>query len=168
MPSTHAALEQLCLALDQELERQELLHGLVKAQYEAIHARDHKVLEARTEAISVLARDSRDAEHTRHTLFDQLAIAYELPADGRNMSGLIGACPAPYHGRLKALQTDLRELVASTQQQARDNGRLVQRSLRAVRGTLEVAQPETQLAAGYPATHAGARKTAPVLLDQRG
>ena len=167
MPSTHTTLEHLCNALDSELERQELLYGLVRAQHDAIRVHDHKTLEARTEAIGVLARDSRHAETKRHTLFDQLAIAYVLPVESRNMSGLIAASPAPFNKRLKELQTSLRTIVEKTQEQVRLNARLVQRSLRTVQVTLAAAQPPEQ-AAGYPMPRTGYGKSAPVLLDQRG
>jgi hypothetical protein len=168
MSSTHAALERLCSVLDQELERQELLHGIVRAQHAAIREQDYQTLEARTEAIAVLARDSRDAESERHALFDQLAAAYELPAGGRNMSGLIAACPAPFSRRLKELQAALRGLLEATQQQVQDNARLVQRSLRVVKVSLAAAQPDSQ-PTGYPGMHApGGGKSAPVLIDQRG
>lgn len=167
MSSTLSALEELCTVLDQELERQELLHGLVTAQREAIRARDHKTLEARTEAIGVVAREARDAEGGRQALFDRLARAYELPADKCNMSGLIAACPAPFHKRLRELQTALRDMVETTQREMQANAKLVRRSLRAVKTSLAAAQPEAQ-PAGYPASRTGGGKPAPVLLDQRG
>lgn len=167
MSSTNTTLQDLCQALDEELERQEVLGGLIEAQRAAIHAHDHKTLEARTEAIQLIAREARQAESGRMELFERLADAHALPAGKRNLSGLMAFCPPADQRRLGELQVTLRERVKHNQQAMRDNARAISHSLRAVRVSLSSVQPMAEPPA-YAGPRRGSGKPAPVLLDQRG
>lgn len=164
-------LDRLCTVLDEELERQELILGLLSAQQEALCAQDRAALHARSEALAVLVRDSHHAEPRRETAFAALADLYELAPQERTLSGLIARCPEPYARRLRALQTRLREVVEATQEQNRSNARQIRRSLRAVSASLRAVRPEsTPQYASYargPAP-AFAFLSAPSLVDQRG
>jgi len=120
-------LESLCALFDEELERQETLLALTKAQGEAAIARDTAVLEARTTAIRNLVAEALRAEPVRLELVGAIVEAYALPEQQQTLSGLIAAAEDPWKSRLRWHQERLQSVLAETQATVRSNHRVISR-----------------------------------------
>ena len=120
-------LESLCALFDEELERQETLLALTKAQGEAAVARDTAALEARTAAIRSLVAEALRAEPVRLELVSAIVEAYALPEQQQTLSGLIAAAEEPWKSRLRWHQERFRAVLAETQASVRSNHRVITR-----------------------------------------
>ncbi|MBM3290178.1 MAG: hypothetical protein FJY92_08515, partial [Candidatus Hydrogenedentes bacterium] len=67
-------LEKLCSGLDDEIERQETVLAVCRAQIDAIGARDLNAFEARTAALDVLVRDAAHAQAARAGVIAKVAV----------------------------------------------------------------------------------------------
>jgi hypothetical protein len=93
-------LQRLCEQLEEEIERQENVQAVCRAQQEAVLTRDLAVMEARTEALGILLRESVQAQQERLELVHALAEHYAIGDTRRALSGLIGAVSDPWKSRL--------------------------------------------------------------------
>ncbi len=162
---------QLSEGFDTELERQETLLSLCIAQGEAARAHDLEFLEAKTEAISVLAAESAQAEQTRQELVAQLGEQYGLSDFEPTLSSLIAVAPERHALRLRELQTRMREVTTQTRDKVSENSRVIRRALRVVQTALSVITRGGDAPSGHYG-RAGEEKNAPLrhaaLLDRKG
>ena len=121
--------EKLCGGLEDEIERQETVLAVCRAQIDAIGARDLNALEARTAALEVLVRDAAHAQAARTSVIAKIAAQLGLPPDRRTLDALAAAAPAPWAGRLRDVQARLHRCMAETRRVVRLNARTVRRSL---------------------------------------
>jgi altronate dehydratase len=163
--------EALCTVFEDDLERQENMLVLCRAQGRAAKEHDIELLEARTAAISELVREATDSERLRVALATVLVEALKLSTERQTLSGLIAVAPAPYQGRLADFQTRMQVVLAETREAVRANHLVLRRSARIVSDALESLVD----CAPAPRGQYGARgdeppgdNQQPALLDQRG
>lgn len=161
----------LCEGFETELERQETLLSLCIAQGEAARAHDLEFLEAKTEAISLLAAESAQAEQKRHELVAQLSEECGLADAEPTLSSFIAVAPERHAVRLSELQTRMREVTTKTRDKVSENSRVIRRALRVVQTALSVITRGEDAPSGHYGS-AGEEKNAPLrhaaLLDRKG
>ncbi|MCP4644410.1 MAG: flagellar protein FlgN [bacterium] len=165
------ALNTLCSVLDDELERQEMVLAVCKAQQEAIQQRNMEHLQDKTAALEILIREAKEAEAERMCVLRQIVGNLELPPERQTMSELIGLAPEPWCSRLRDFQKRIRETVSETQALVRGNRRVLRQSLRVVDQCVNALQHCSEAnASDYTASGAENRtqRGAPALLDQKG
>lgn len=165
------SLDQLCMLLDEEVERQENVLAVVRGQGDAARTRNLEALEARTEALSALMAEGIQAEVRRLAVVTDLVAAYALPVEEQTLTCLIGVSPEPWKHRLAEAQQRLRETVRETQRLVLSNGNVIRRGLSNLNGALETFGQH--LGAGRPAYDARGLEragvtTRPAVLDHRG
>jgi hypothetical protein len=163
-------LEALCEVLDSELERQENVLGICRAQQDALYAQDLEYLEAKAAALNALVREAVTGEKDRHRLFRVLVDHHELPPERHTLTELIALSPEPWKSRLRYFQSRLRTTLAETRRFVRLNYALMRRSLQVVAQCMETLTQCAAHADGYDAkgeAPSHLRREAN-LLDQKG
>jgi len=163
--------EALCTVFEDDLERQENMLALCRAQGRAAKEHDIELLEARTASIGELVREATESERLRVALAAVLVEALKLPTDQQTLSGLIAVAPAPYQKRLAEFQVRMQDVLAETREAVRANHLVLRRSSRIVTDALDALVD----CAPTPRGQYGARgdeppgdNQQPALLDQRG
>ena len=166
----HDPLDTLCKVFEEELERQENVLRLCALQEQAVLARDTVALNARTEALNLLLRETALAEPARIEAAQAAIDALQLPEDAHTLTGLIAAAPAPVRGRLARLQADLQRVITEASLIVRRNNRVLRRLLSKTNNTIAVLSGVPEAAGGY--TTAGRREAASLshvaLINQAG
>ncbi len=162
----------ICEVFQDDLDRQEDLLALCKAQGRAALDHDVELLEARTEAITVLLADALTAERRRVALAEDLVRALALPLDRQTLSGLIDAAPSPWKQRLEEFQQRMRAVLAETREVVRANNQIMRRSAKIVGEALDalvqcVPGPQGQYDAKGTANTASPAGI-PAIIDRRG
>jgi len=166
-----ALLEQLTQLFDDELERQELVLAVCRAQGEAARAHDAPALEARTQSLAALMDDALAAERRRIGLLRGIVEHIGLPVELQTLTDLIRAVPDPWHRRMKEFQERIRATLTQTRAVVRENATYMRRSLKTFNQTIEGFTGEPVASAGsYTAEgDAPVRKTGtPAVIDARG
>ena len=167
--------DTLCSMLDDELERQENILAICRAQAEAARAYDVEHLEARTAALLPLLRDAALAEPLRSRLLDQIALNdlnVQTPEPGRpTLREVAEIAPEPWMSRLRHYQWRLREVLDETRAVVQANATALRTSLRVVGQALKaVDQTGAPASPGYSADgfEPASGIAQPALMDQRG
>ena len=163
-------LEALCYLLDDELERQENILAICRAQVEAARRHDIEVLEARTAALIPLLQEAAQAEVLRSRLLAQIGMQAGLSSRNPSLSELIVTAEEPWTSRLHCLQERLGTTLCETKEAVRDNAGVLRSSLHVISQTLKTLE---QCASPGPAyTAAGAEPVGgdlrPTVIDRRG
>jgi flagellar biosynthesis/type III secretory pathway chaperone len=159
---------RLCEVLDAELERQELVLAVLRAQRDAILTRDLEYLEAKTEALNALVREVHQAQGTRLVVLRDVVTALDLALEQQTMTGLILMAHEPWQSRLRELQKQLRAAALESRSLVRSNAVLLRRSMQVVNKCLDSLQ-QCEAAAEYNSRGGEpqrARRAA--LIDQKG
>lgn len=161
--------EKLCGELDDEIERQETVLAVCRAQIAAIGTRDLNALEARTAALDILVREAAHAQATRAGVIAKVAVQLDLPPDKRTLGALAIAVPAPWNARLRDIQKRLHHATGETRRVVRLNARTIRRSLDFNQRLLAcmATGPNRQPAYGDRGTAPGIASE-PAMIDQRG
>lgn len=173
MPEQSATwLDAICETFQDDLDRQEDLLALCKAQGRAALDHDVELLEARTEAINVLLADAVAAEARRVEIAGKLVAHFGLPVEKQTLSGLIEAAPAPWSRRMEEFQQRMRAVLSETRGVIRANNQAMRRSAKIVGEALDV------LVQCVPGSHgqydakgaapARGKRGEPALFDRRG
>jgi len=164
-------LESLCEVLEDDLDRQEDLLALCKAQGRAALEHDIELMEARTEAINALLSDTVRAEKRRVELAGTVVEMLQLPADEQTLSGLIAAAHGPWNRRMAEFQERMRTVLGETREVVRVNNGIMRRSVKVVNEALNTLCHCAPAAQGIYDARGGEKTGAanvPALLDQRG
>jgi hypothetical protein len=166
-----ALLEALCFSLDDELERQENILTVCRAQGEAARTHDIEYLEAKTAALFTLAQEAAQAEGMRQRLFNQIAAQLGISAEEQRLTELIPLASEPWGARMRYFQSRLQSLLNETRGVVRSNAMVLRASLRVLSqavGALE--QCASAYASGYTAdgTEPLKETAAPTRLDRKG
>lgn len=161
--------DKLCGGLEDEIERQETVLAVCRAQIDAIGARDVNALEARTAALDILVRDAAHAQAARTSAVARIAVQLALPPERRTLAALIAAAPETWGARLRDIQARLHRCMAETRRAVRLNARTIRRSLDFNQRLLAciATGPNTQPAYGERGMAPGIAG-APAVIDQRG
>lgn len=130
--NTRMLLEALCRYLEDEIERQENVLAIARAQGEAARNHDLELLEARSAALAAQIREVVAAEKERLALVHCIVGVLELPHERQTLSALIAIAPEPLATRMREAQTRLRTLLQEIQELTQRNQQLMRRSLRVV------------------------------------
>ncbi|NUM53748.1 MAG: flagellar protein FlgN [Candidatus Hydrogenedentes bacterium] len=161
--------EKLCGGLEDEIERQETVLAVCRAQIDAIGARDLNALEARTAALDILVREAAHAQASRAGVIAKVAVQLGLPPDRRTLYALANAAPGPWNARLQHIQCRLRKTVNETRRVVRLNARTIRRSLDFNQRLLACIAIAPSLQPAYGERGAATAVTGePALIDQRG
>lgn len=164
-------LDRLCALLDAEIQRQEDLRSILKAQQEALLAQDVPNLQARTAAMELLTRETAQAQTLRDEILRPLKLSMGLDSVRPGLSELVAAVSDSWSRRLKELQDTLRAVVSENRGLVRSNARLLRRSMRFTEDLLGAFQDFADtLARSYDEYGAGAVSSGsnPSMIDQRG
>lgn len=164
-------LKQLCQLLDEELERQETVLAVCRAQREAALCHDIAGLTARNTALELLIRDAARAQGVRTALLRQVSEECGLARDGQSLSGVIAMASEPWARRLRDLQRALGVVLGDIRRVAQSNTALLRSSARAVDRLLALAEgAESSAGGGYDAQgrEPVTQRRAPVLINQAG
>ncbi|GMU92051.1 MAG: hypothetical protein AMXMBFR4_11090 [Candidatus Hydrogenedentota bacterium] len=164
-------LQRLCEQLEDEIERQENVQAVCRAQQEAVLSRDLPLMEARTEALGILLRECAQSQQERFSLVRALSSHYEIAASRCALSDLIDAAPDPWKSRLRGLQVRLRAVVAETRRAVRSNARAIRHSLGVTERLLDLMTlSAADQARSYDERGDGParRGQLPALIDQKG
>ena len=158
--------------LEDEIERQENILAVCRAQGDAALARDTEALENHTTALMGLLQDAMRAEGLRRELSARLAEAQGRPnAPAMTLRDLAASAPPPWNDRFNFFRLRLREIMAETRSMVIDNAVLIRTALRIAGKSLQVLEPEfAGMGPAYSAAGpepVGAGGTAKYL-DQRG
>lgn len=165
------ALVSLCDCFDDELERQQSILEICRAQGEAARAQDREALEDRAVALALLIQDAVKAEKKRLALVHEVVRLLALGEDRQTLSGLIAVVGQPWKLRMQEFQVQMRATLAATRETVRENNLILRRSLRVVNQTLASVSPAW--AGGQQYTAAGLAAAAPGTaelgrMDRRG
>lgn len=166
-----ALLDALCDRFDEELERQENVLAVCKAQGAAARVHDLEYLEAKTAALNALMQEFVDAEPGRVRLIEEVRRELDLTPDCDNLTGLIPVLPEPWRTRAREFQHRIRETLLETRQAVMENDSIIRRSMNVVDEALEAlvrcvpADPPGYDAQGSEKPGAAVAAT---FLDQRG
>jgi hypothetical protein len=150
-------LDKLCALFDCELERQTAVQRMCAAQGTAAHASDLEALDVHTQALVVLMEDALMAEKTRVSLLHWIVDHYSLPEKEHTLTDLIVVVPQPWRGRMRAFQTEIREILAATQEIVTANERFMYRASEKLDDSIQFAvnqvsvKPDGYCAAGREA-----------------
>lgn len=163
-------LELLCESFEDELERQENVRAVARAQGEAARQHDVATLQARTEALILLMEESVEADKRRKQLLDPIVAHYGLGAEEQSLTGLIAVSPSPWRDRMRRFQEQIKDVVADIQESVRENAVYMRRTLRSLDRSLEALAPPR--ASGPAYSHEGrelsAAGTGALALDTAG
>ena len=134
---TAALLDRLCAYFDSEIERQENVLALTRAQGEAAKALDADVMEHRTRALALLLDEAASAERERIAILGDLTPRLSQAQQNWSLSALIAAVPEPWQHRLAEAQMNLRATVSATKESVNANAYAMRKSLRSVNGALD-------------------------------
>ena len=164
------ALDELCEILDEELERQENVMAVCRAQRVAAIRGNTAEIERNTEALGVLIREAKASEPARLSAVRQVVEEFALPVEQQTLSGLIGVAPEPWRKRLADFRFRLRRTVWASRQIVQQNARIIRGSLRAVEHCLISLEQGAQMGGGYDdrGGNPSARSGWPVFMDQKG
>lgn len=162
-------VEKLIDDLTAEVERQETVLAVCRAQLEAVHANDVAAIQARTEALATLVRETAHAQASRGALLVSVAKQLDLRAEQRTMTGLANALAEPWAGRVRHIQRRLRDAITETRRVVRLNALGLRRSLDFNQRLLACIalgpQPQSVYSDGSDRYATAGR---PALIDQRG
>lgn len=131
--------DSLCALFDDELERQENVLAVCRAQGDAARIHDIPTVEARTQALVHLVEDAFEAEKMRVDLLSRVVEYFELPIKKQTLSELIELATEPWRNRLKDFQTRIKTTLAETQKVVIENADYMRRSLKVVDESLREA-----------------------------
>jgi len=166
-----ASFEALCYLLDDELERQENILTLCRAQGESARNHDVEYLEARTAALTPLLQEAAQAEVLRSRLLSQIASETGLSNRRPPLSELIPLAEEPWSSRLRYFQTRFQETLSATRDIVRANAGVLRVSLRVITQAMNTLE-QCAMAEGAAYTAAGAGpaegNVQPAVIDRRG
>ena len=114
--------------LEDELERQERLLRLVRAQREAIVSRDAHALDARTNDINQIVAEAAAAESARHAVLREIVDMLQLPVSEQTMSHIAEHAPVPHSERLEFQQGRLQNVMTECHELIYENARRLRRA----------------------------------------
>lgn len=120
--------QELSDILEDELERQERLLRLVRAQREAIVSRDADALDGRTQDINRLVAEAAAAESARHAVLREIVDMLELSVSEQTMSHIAEHAPAPHSERLEFQQARLQNIMTECHELIYENARRLRRA----------------------------------------
>ncbi|MBX7256789.1 MAG: flagellar protein FlgN [Candidatus Hydrogenedentes bacterium] len=164
-------INTLCQLLEDEIERQENLLSVCRSQHEALLAQDLETLQARTEALEALVRETAQAHAMRNSIVQPILAKGGISNANPCLSDLIEAVPVEWKGRLRDLQTRLKAAIAANRTVVRTNARMLRQSLNVTEQLLDTFQACSEgLAGNYTEQGGGTtvRLIEPVMLDHRG
>lgn len=161
-------LEKLSSGLEDEIERQETVLAVCRAQIDAIGARDLNIFEARTAAMDILVREAARAQVARVGIIAIVAAQLELLPEKRTLTGLIEAVPAPFDARLRDIRKRLNRAVEETRRVVRLNARTIRRSLDFNQRMLACIAMAPSTEPSYDERGISAGVAEPAMIDQRG
>ncbi len=163
-------LEALCYVLDDELERQETILAICRAQGQSARAHDIEGLEARTGALVPLIQEGVQAEGLRSRLLAQVADRAGLATPTLCLTEVIPMASEPRAARLRFYQERLRDVLRETKAVVRSNAAVLRGSLRVVGQAMKALEQCSIDAAGYDAQGMESQRTEaqPTMIDRRG
>ncbi len=173
MGNSQDVLNDLIKVLDKELERQESLREACQNLKSAIRVRDLEQVQAGTQTIESLVRDTVRSEQDRLRIAKKAVDVLGIARDRATMSELVIAAPQPWSARLADLQERLRSVMTDTARFVRENSALLRKSLRIFGNVLDEFQQtlhnggKTYEATGHEGGLVGFQ-TQPAFLDQKG
>ena len=172
-------LEQLCRNLEDEVQRQESILAVCRAQGEAVRSNNIENLESQTQRVVSLLQEAAEAEKDRNRLVGRLATQCGCPL--ATLSDLVAVAAGPCGEHLRHIQKRLRSVLAETRKVVHGNTvlfrgglRLVSQTVRSLQSAEVSAQDSlhgiTPESASYTAsgTAATRRLPRPAMIDQRG
>ena len=172
-------LEQLCRNLDEEVQRQEKILAMCRAQNEAVRLNNIEKLESQTQDIVSLLQEAAEAEKDRNRLVGRLATQCGCPL--ATLSDLVAVAAGPCGERLRHIQKHLRSVLAETRKVVHGNKVLFRGGLRLVSQTVRTVQSAevsaqnrlhgaAQESSSYTASGSAStrRLPRPAMIDQRG
>lgn len=161
--------EQLCGLLDDEVERQENVLAVCKAQSEAVRTRDIEYLEAKTAALVALIQEVAKAAGERANVIRAIINENGLKSARLTLSDVVGAAPEPLRGRLADAHRRLRAVLNETRPVVLANASSLRKALQTMSDSLSILEPAAVEGAGYDATGMGPAGVGPAsMIDQRG
>jgi hypothetical protein len=162
-----AALHNLLL---QELERQETIRAICRAQRQAAIEGDAPTLEDLTRALTEHLSEAQAAETRRFAVLRELVDALRLAPEHQTLTGLIRAMPSAWQPAFAELQQRLRSVLEDTRRVLRTNRRFFASSARGIEESLSVAVGANRAAEGRYTDRgeSGAAAKASLLLNARG
>ena len=121
-------IQKLCDMLDDEIERQHNVNAVCEAQHKALCARDVEAIDARNNALELLARESGLDEAERNELVEAISRRLDLAPERARLSDLVSHAPDPWKERLGERRTTLCDLVRSNQRLVRRNQLIASKS----------------------------------------
>lgn len=166
----HDLFEQLCNLLDDEIERQENVLAVCKAQSQAVQTRDLEYLEAKTAALLALVQEVALAAGDRAKVLQAIMKEYELTSACPSLSDVVAAAPEPWRKRLADSHRRLRAVLNETRPIVLANASSLRSALRAMGDSLSILESAPEQGAGYDATGMGPAVGAgrASMIDQRG
>lgn len=164
-------LATLCDLLDEELERQENILAVCRAQGKAAQGRNVADLESKTAALNALISEAGAVERTRSKLMLQTVEAFGLPPERQTLTHLIEVAPEPWKSRLKHFQERLRSTLHQTSRVVRGNSLLFRRSLNAIGKAFRMLRqcfPAAPSSYDVRGGEIAGRQLGPAVIDQRG
>lgn len=164
-------LEMLCTLLDEELERQETVVAVARAQGVAARAYDMDALQAKNAALETLALQAEAAVGGRDAVVAQVASGYGLSKEKQTLSALIEHVENPWSERLRYFQEHLGATLRESRSLVEANMAFMQRSSSKISSSLSMLIPAADPngdrydAEGRELAMAGAEAA---LLDQKG
>ncbi len=143
--------ERLCDMLDDEVERQENVLAVCRAQSEAVKTNDLEYLEAKTASLVVLIQEAAQAARERSALTDLIAAEHGLSRNGLLFSDIVAVAPEGLRDRLADSHRRLRGVLKETRSVALSNASSMRHALRAIRASLAVLRPEDKPPLAYDA-----------------
>jgi len=166
--------ECLCDLLEDEIERQENVLAVCRAQSEAVKTNDLEYLEAKTAALVVLIQEAAQAARERAGLVESI-LKEDAGFDAEQLNrakfaDVVAATPEPLRGRLAESHARLHAVLDETRPVATANAISLRTALRTMNASLSVLAPTKPSGAAYDARGMGpvARPGAVNLVDQRG
>ena len=134
-------LEDLITLLSQESSEYKKLLDLLAAEESAVLQGKTETVQAITKQKETLALELRVLEEARATLMGRLAALFDEPVELLTLARLAEEAPVEHAPALKALQSELSELMGRLSEANRRNGFLLERALALL--TTLVTQPPT-------------------------
>ena len=164
-------LEMLCGLLDEELERQETVVAVARAQGVAARAYDVDALQAKNAALETLALQAEAAVGGREAVVAQVATGYGLGKQEQTLSAIIEHVESPWSERLVYFQERLGATLRESRSLVESNMAFMQRSSSKIGSSLSMLVPAAD--PNGDRYDAGGRELAmaggePAFLDQKG
>lgn len=161
----------LCDLFDNELERQQAVLTICRAQGRALRARDTESLNRHTTALELLNHEAAQVEPKRRELLLGLHERRRIPKKRGTLTDLIHGAAEPWRARLLEFQMRMRHLIAETQTVVQANARLLQVSMKVIGDAIDSLELAAGAAPrGYTARGADSLpgQVQPALIDQKG